>query len=261
MKERICRGAASRLGAIAAEKETFHLPPQLRHGSIQRFRPRIDDDGPLRIQPIERVPHCFTQPPFDPVARHRLAQSTGNRKSDPRPLRCGFAHAKGRKARARKPAALVINPSEVLRSQQADTFRKTSDGLVPLRADRELLAPTRPAPRQHRTAILCLHSGAETVRLGALAVVWLIRTLRHSSSTIQYRAAASLGQIAWGRPFWGGGDCGRPSIFGEKQAPLRVSASAQSSGNCSSPRVAAPGPSRSEVLPRRLAPLLPASNW
>lgn len=181
---RICKGVAPRLGAIAAEKKTFHLPPQLRHGRIERFRPRIDDDGPLRIQPIERVAYGFTQPPFDPVARHSLAQRTGDRKSNPRSFRVWIANAKGGKARPRKPAALVINPSEVLRSQQADAFRKTSDGLVPFGADRELLAPTRSAPREHRPAILRLHSGAETVRLGALAVVWLIRTLRHSSSTI-----------------------------------------------------------------------------
>src|SRR5581483_2831145 len=123
------------------------------------------------------------QPPFDAVARHGFAQGARDGKSDARPIGGRFADAKGGEARPREPAALVINPSEILRSQQADTFRKTSDGLVPFGADRELFAATRPASRQHRTAILGFHAGPETVRFGAPAIVRLIRALRHSSST------------------------------------------------------------------------------
>jgi hypothetical protein len=71
-----------------------------------------------------------------------------------------------------------------LRAQQTNTFRKTRDGRLPFGADRELFAPTRPAPRQHRTAILGLHAGAETVRFGAVAIIRLKRTLRHSCSIL-----------------------------------------------------------------------------
>jgi hypothetical protein len=41
------------------------------------------------------------------------------------------------------------------------------------------VAASGAAPRQHRTAILTLHSRAETVRLGALAIVRLKRSLGH----------------------------------------------------------------------------------
>ena len=175
-----CEGRRS--GPIAAEKETFHFAPQLRHGSIERLRPRIDDNGPLRIQPIETDADRFPQPPFDAIARHGLAEPTRNREPDPGTVRRRLANTKSREARARKPAALVVNPSEISRTQQANTFRKTSDGLVPFGADRELLAPTRPAPRQDRPAILSLHAGAETMRFRAPAIIRLIRTLRHSRS-------------------------------------------------------------------------------
>ena len=181
-KLRIDKLEAPLRGAIAAEKEAFHFLPQLLHGGIQRFPPRIDDDGPLGIQPIESAAHGFAKPPFDPVAGHRLAQGAGRRKSDPGAVHFRVASAERRKTGARESASLIVHRSEISRSKQADTFRKTSDGLVPFGADRELLPPTGPPPGQNRTAILGLHAGAETVRLGAPAIIRLKRTFRHSGS-------------------------------------------------------------------------------
>ncbi len=181
-KSRIDRFEAPLRRAIAAEKEAFHFLPQLRHGGIQRFPPRIDDDGPLGIQPIESAAHGFAKPPFNAIAGHRLAQGAGHRESDPGAVHFRVASAERRKTGARKSAPLVVHRSEILRSQQADTFRKTSDGLVPFGADRELLPPTGPATGQNRTAILGLHAGAETVRFGAPAIIRLKRTFRHSCS-------------------------------------------------------------------------------
>jgi len=181
---RTCKPEAHLRGAIAAEKEAFHFLPQFRHGGIERFLPRIDDDGPLGVQPIERAAHGFAKPPFDAVAGHRRTEGAGNRKPDSGPCRLPLANAESRKAGARKSAALIINPSEILRSQQADTFRKTSDGKLPFGADRKFFTATGPATGQNRTAILGLHACAETVRFGAPAIIRLKRTLRHSSSTM-----------------------------------------------------------------------------
>ena len=181
-REQIYIRGARALRSIAAEKEALHFAPQFHHGRIQRFRPRIDDDGPLRTQPIERVADGFAQPPLDPIPGHGFAKCPRNRKADPRPAGLQFAEAKGGKARARKPATFIVNPSEILRAQETNTFRKTSDGLMPLGAHRELFAAPRPAPREHRTAILSLHAGAETVRFGAPAIIRLKRTLRHFDS-------------------------------------------------------------------------------
>lgn len=177
------------LRSIAAEKEAVHFAPQLRHGRIQRFRPWIDDDGPLRIQPIERVADSFPHPALDPIPDHRVAERTRNRKPDAGSGCVRVAKAKSGKARTRKAATLVVNPSEILRAQETNTFRKTSDGLMPFGADRELLAPTRPAPRENRTAILSLHAGAETVRFDAPAIIRLKRTFRHSDSSLSIEHA------------------------------------------------------------------------
>jgi hypothetical protein len=176
--------AAPRLRTIAAEKEALHFPPQLRHGSLQRLEPRIDDDGPLRIQPIDMLADRLAQPPLDAISRHGLAQRARNSKADAGTDGVRLLDTEGREKRAGEPATLVINPSEVWRSQQTDTFRKTGDGKLPFGADGELFPPPSATPRQHRTAILGLHSGTESMRLSALAIVWLKCTLRHSGSSI-----------------------------------------------------------------------------
>ena len=79
------------------EKETFHLSLQLRHRRQQRFGPRVDDDGPLRIQPIEREADSLPHAPLDAIAHHGLPKGARNRKADPRPARFRLADAKGGK--------------------------------------------------------------------------------------------------------------------------------------------------------------------
>ena len=80
--------------------------------------------------------------------------------------------------------ALVVNSPEIFGTQQADTFGKTSDGELPFGADGELLSSPCAAPRDHRTAILGLHSRQESVRLRAVAVIRLKSAFRHCDSVI-----------------------------------------------------------------------------
>ena len=180
----VYRCGAPALRSIATEKKALYFAPQLRHGRMERFRPRIDDDGPLRIQPIETTAHGLAHPALDTIASDCFTERTRNRKPDPGSGGLRLPDAKSGKARSRKTATFFVNPSEILRSQETNTFRKTSDGLLPFGADRELLPATSPAPREHRTAILGLHAGAETVRFGAPAIIRLKRTLRHSCSIL-----------------------------------------------------------------------------
>jgi hypothetical protein len=77
---------------------------------------------------------------------------------------------------------VVVDSPEILRSQQADTFRKTSDGKLPLGADREFGAAASAAASQHGPSILSGHAAAEAVRLRAFPVIRLKSTFRHSSS-------------------------------------------------------------------------------
>jgi len=93
--------------SIAAAKEALHFRLDLRHRSIQRLAPRIDDDGPLGIQPIQVMADGLADPPPDAVAHHGLADGAGQGKTDARArgLRwrgaglpgIGFAKAKCRK--------------------------------------------------------------------------------------------------------------------------------------------------------------------
>jgi len=114
--------------AIAPLKETLHFAPEFRHRRIQSFQPRIDDDGTLWVQPIEMAANGFPEPPPDTIPHHGLTQRTRHGETDVRSIRLRLADAKGREQGAGETRALVINPSEILRSQQTDTFRKTGDG-------------------------------------------------------------------------------------------------------------------------------------
>ncbi len=182
-----CRRPASGLRAIAAEKQLLHFAEQFRARSVQRSAPRIEDDGPLRAQPVQEQPDRLADPPPDAISRHRLAQCARSSETDSRPLRLGPAKAECGEQRARVTGALVIDSSEILRSQQADTFWKTSDGILPLGTDRQLLAAAGAPPRQHGAAILGLHATAESMGLGPVAIVRLKCAFRHSSSRIQYK--------------------------------------------------------------------------
>jgi len=96
--------------------------------SIQDFAARIDDDGPLGIQPIEQAANGLADAPPDPIAHHGFPDGPGNREADSRTVRLLFPDAKSREERAGVSGPLVINSSEVFGSQQAYTFRKSRDG-------------------------------------------------------------------------------------------------------------------------------------
>jgi len=110
------------------EKETFYFLLKIRKRRVLGFPSRVDDNRALRIQPIEKAPDGFAQPPFDPVPHHGFSNRARNRKADSRAIELRLADPISREQRAGKTGAHIINPSEIFRAQEADTFRKTSDG-------------------------------------------------------------------------------------------------------------------------------------
>ena len=70
----------------------------------------------------------------DTVADHGFAEGPGRGEADVRPIRLRLADAERRKERAGKARAPIVNSSEVFRSQQTDTFRKTGDGKATFRS-------------------------------------------------------------------------------------------------------------------------------
>ena len=80
------------------------------------------------------------------------------------------------------PGTLIVNSSEILRTQQTDTFRKTRDGELPLVANREFFATSRAAASENGTPVLGFHAGAEAVSLGTVTIIRLKGTFRHCSS-------------------------------------------------------------------------------
>jgi hypothetical protein len=125
----------------------------------------------------------LAEAPLDPIPHHGIAERTGCSKANSRPIGLRFMDAKGREERAGVARSMVIDSSEIFRSQQPDTFRKTSDGALPLGADSELLAASRPAARQHGTAVLGLHAREEPVSLRTVTVIRLKGAFRHCSSS------------------------------------------------------------------------------
>jgi hypothetical protein len=63
--------------------------------------------------------------PLDAVAHHGFTQSAGYGKTDAGTIGLWLADTKSGEQGAGEPATLVINSSEILRTQQADTFRKS----------------------------------------------------------------------------------------------------------------------------------------
>ena len=122
-------------------------------------------------------------PPYT-VAHHGLSDGARQRKADMRSVRLGLANAKRREQRVRVARALIVNPSEIFGSQQADTFRKTSDGELPLGADRKFCTPPGTPAGKHGAAVLRRHPGAKAMRLGAMTVILLKSTFGHWGSTI-----------------------------------------------------------------------------
>ena len=127
--------------------------------------------------------HGLPDAPFDAVPRHGLAERAWRCEPDVRPDCLRFAEAKSREQRAGKPGALVIDSSEIFRSQEADTFRKTRDGALPLGTDGEFFPAPGPAARKHRAAIFGFHAGAKSVRLRAVTIIRLKGTFWHFSSS------------------------------------------------------------------------------
>lgn len=127
--------------------------------------------------------HGLPDAPLDAVPRHRLAEGPWRRKPDVWPGGLRLAEAKSREQRAGIPGAPVIDSSEIFRSQEADTFRKTRDGALPLGTDGEFFPAPGPAARKHRAAIFGFHAGAKSVRLRAVTIIRLKGTFRHFSSS------------------------------------------------------------------------------
>ncbi len=123
-----CRNGASGSGAVAAEKQFLHLPPHIRRRSIQSFAPWIDDNGPLWTQLLQEQTDGLPHAPPDAIPHHGFTQRARRGEPDPRALRLRLPKAKSGKQRAGIPHPPVVDSSEILRSKQTNTFRKTSDG-------------------------------------------------------------------------------------------------------------------------------------
>lgn len=76
---------------------------------------------------VEAQAYSLAHSPFDAVAYHGLSKRTRSRKADPGALGTWFARAEGREKGTGKLPAPIIDSTEIRGSQQADTFRKTSD--------------------------------------------------------------------------------------------------------------------------------------
>ena len=68
----------------------------------------------------------FAHTPPDPVAHHCLAERARRGETDPRTARLRLSHAEGRKERARKTGAVIIDSAEIRGAQQTNTFREAS---------------------------------------------------------------------------------------------------------------------------------------
>ena len=127
MRHTICIRAASALRSIAAAKEALHFAFDLRPGSVQRLAPRIDHNGPMRIQPMQLAADGLADTPLDTVTRHRLAEGTRRGETNLGTIRQFLPNAESGEKGAVEAAALIVHSSEIFGSQQADTFRKTWD--------------------------------------------------------------------------------------------------------------------------------------
>ena len=166
------------------EKQAIHLPLQFRRRRIERFAAGIDDDGPLGVQPIEVEADGLADAPLDTVAHHGFPEGAGGGEPDVRSIRLRFAYAERREQGTGETGSVVIDASEIFRSQEAYTFGKTGDGILPLGTDGQFLTAPGPAAGQHRTAILGLHTGEEAMRFGTVTIIRLKGAFRHFSSSI-----------------------------------------------------------------------------
>jgi len=180
----ICIRAGGALRSIASEKELLHLALQLRQGRIESFATWIDDYGPLGVQPIESETHGFADPPFDAVTHHCLPDRSGDSEADLWSVIMRLSDAKSGKQRTRILRAAIVNSSEIFGSQQANTFRKSRDGVLSLGTYSEFLAAARAAAGQHGSPVFGLHTASESMRLRAMTIIRLKGTFRHCGSSI-----------------------------------------------------------------------------
>jgi hypothetical protein len=171
-------------GSTAAGDETLYFALQLRHRSIEGLAPRIDDNGPLWVHPIDITADGLAHTPPDAISHHGLAHRPRDGKTDLRTVRLRATDEESRKKGTRELGSLVINSSKVFGSQQTNTFRKTSYGRLPFRADRELVAPASAAPRKHGPPVLGFHPGTEAMCLRAMTIIRLKGAFRHCCSSL-----------------------------------------------------------------------------
>jgi hypothetical protein len=92
----ICTFSIRRSRAIAPQKETLHFALEFRYRHIQSFQPRIDDDGTLRVQPIEIAADRFAEPPLDPITHHGFTDRARYGEADAGAIGLRLADAKRR---------------------------------------------------------------------------------------------------------------------------------------------------------------------
>jgi hypothetical protein len=95
-----------------------------------------------------------------------------------------LSDAKSGKQRTRILRAAIVNSSEIFGSQQANTFRKSRDGVLSLGTYSEFLAAARAAAGQHGSPVFGLHTASESMRLRAMTIIRLKGTFRHCGSSI-----------------------------------------------------------------------------
>jgi hypothetical protein len=100
---------------------------EFRHWGIVGLPPRIDDNGPLGVQPIQVEAYGLPHAPFDAITHHGRTDRARKGEADMRTGGFTFTNAKCRKERAGNANPLVVNPSKILGSENADTFRKAWD--------------------------------------------------------------------------------------------------------------------------------------
>lgn len=183
-KSRFYIPSGSGLRATAPLKKTFDFAMKFRHRGIVRLASGIEYDGPLRAQLVEMQAHRFAQAPLDPVAHHGFTERARQCETDPWTAALRLADTKSGEQRPTVAGTLIVNSSEVLRTKQADTFRKTSDGGLPLVTHSEFLAAGRPAARENGSSVLGFHPRTESVRFRAVAIIRLKSAFRHCCSII-----------------------------------------------------------------------------
>jgi hypothetical protein len=100
---------------------------EFRHRGIEGFPPGVDDNGPLGAQPIQVEADSLPDAPFDAITHHGFADRARKGEADVGTGGFVFAHTKRREERSGDANPLVVNPSKILGSENANTFGKAWD--------------------------------------------------------------------------------------------------------------------------------------